>query len=221
VRVAVKYMTPVMLMTDGYLANGSEPWKLPKLSDIKPFPTEFATDPEGYQVYERDENLARKWVKPGTPGMSHRVGGLEKDALTGNVSYDPDNHEHMCQVRAEKVQRVQNDMGDLLVMGPDEGDVLVVGWGSTYGAITKATTVMRDKGVKCSNVHLRWLLPFHPKLGDLFKRFKKVIVAEMNLGQLVKLLRAEYLLDAIALNKVQGKPFKVQEICDKIEEHAK
>jgi 2-oxoglutarate ferredoxin oxidoreductase subunit alpha len=220
VRVAVKYMTPVMLMSDGYLANGSEPWKLPKLSDLKPFPKTYGTDPEGYQVYARDENLARAWVKPGTPGMAHRVGGLEKDALTGNVSYDPQNHEDMCKTRAEKVNRVAGDMGDLLLNGDEEGDVLVVGWGSTYGAITKATNNMRDKGVKCSNVQLRWILPFHPKLGELMSRFKKVVVAEMNLGQLVKLLRAEYLVDAQTLSKLQGKPFKVQEICDKIEELA-
>ncbi len=221
VRIAIKYMTPVMLLTDGYLANGAEPWKLPNVEDIKPFPTHYRTDPENYLVYERNkETLARAWVKPGTPGLAHRVGGLEKDALTGNVSYDPDNHEAMCRVRQEKVDRVQQDMGPLEMVGPDEGDLLMIGWGSTYGAITKGVKEMRAKGYNVSSVHLRWLMPFHPKLGELLGKFKKVVVAEMNLGQLVKVLRAEYLVDAEGLNKVQGKPFKVAEICAKIEERA-
>lgn len=222
VRIAIKYMTPVMLMTDGYIANGSEPWKIPAKEDIQPIDLTYGTDPEGYQVYQRDEKtLARAWVKPGTPGMAHRVGGLEKDALTGNVSYDPDNHEQMCHTRLEKVMRVTHSMGELDIEGPDEGDLLVVGWGSTYGAITKAVQLMRGKGYRVSAVHLRWLFPFHPKLGALLKRFDKVVVAEMNLGQLVKLLRAEYLVDAETLTKVQGKPFKVSEICATIERLAK
>ena len=216
-RIAVKYMTPVMLVTDGYLANGAEPWLLPKAEDIKPFPTKFRTETEGYQVYARsDDTLARDWVRPGTPGLAHRVGGLEKDALTGNVSYDPQNHHDMCIVRRDKVERVTQDMGDLLINGPDEGHTLMVGWGSTYGSITKAVNKMRAEGYSVSNVHLRWLYPFHPKLGELLSRFKKVIVPEMNLGQLVKLLRAEYLVDAEGLNKVEGKPFKVSEISAKI-----
>ncbi len=221
VRIAVKYMTPVMLLTDGYLANGAEPWKLPKLSDLTPFPATFRSDPEGFHVYARDDKtLARDWVKPGTPGLAHRVGGLEKDALTGNVSYDPDNHHLMCVTRQRKVDRVQQDMGELLINGPDEGDLLVVGWGSTYGAITKAVNEMRAEGYSVSNAHLRWLSPFHPRLGEVLSRFNKVLVPEMNLGQLVKLLRAEYLVDAEGLNKVQGKPFKVSEICAKIAERA-
>lgn len=221
VRIAIKYMTPVMLLTDGYLANGAEPWKIPKLEDIKPFPTTFRTETEDYQVYERnEETLARAWVRPGTPGLAHRVGGLEKDALTGNVSYDPENHEHMCKVRAEKVMRVQQEMGELDMTGPGEGDLLLIGWGSTYGAITKATKEMRAKGYSVSSVHLRWMWPLHPKLGELMSKFKNVVVAEMNLGQLVKVIRAEYLVDAEGLNKIQGKPFKVSEICAKIEERA-
>ncbi|HHH10739.1 MAG TPA: 2-oxoglutarate ferredoxin oxidoreductase subunit alpha, partial [Sorangium sp.] len=216
-RIAVKYMTPVMLLTDGYLANGSEPWKLPKESDLIPFPTTFRTDPDNFRVYDRDETtLARDWVKPGTPGLAHRVGGLEKDAKTGNVSYDPTNHDYMCRIRLEKAKRVQNDMGDLILHGDGEGDVLVVGWGSTYGAITKAVSDMRAKGYKVSNVHLRWVFPFNPQLGPLLKKFNKVVVPEMNLGQLVKLLRAEFLVDAEPLNKMQGKPFKVSEIRDAI-----
>ena len=152
--------------------------------------------------------------------MAHRIGGLEKDALTGNVSYDPQNHHDMCVTRQAKVDRVQQDMGELLLNGPDEGDLLVLGWGSTYGAITKAVNTMRDQGYSVSNVHLRWIHPFNPKLGDLLKKFDKVLIPEMNMGQLVKLIRAEYLVDAEGLNKVEGKPFKVSEICDKIKERA-
>ena len=221
-RIAVKYMTPVILLTDGYLANGSEPWKLPSLEDMKPFPVHFRTDPDGYQVYARDEEtLAREWVKPGTPGLAHRVGGLEKDALSGNVSYDPENHELMCRIRARKVDRVKQDMGELLVHGPEQGSLLVVGWGSTYGAITKATSVMRAEGYSVSSTHLRWIHPLHPKLGELMGRFDKVMVAEMNLGQLSRLIRNEYLVDTEGLHKVQGKPFKVSEICEAIAKHAR
>jgi 2-oxoglutarate ferredoxin oxidoreductase subunit alpha len=221
VRIAVKYMTPVLLLTDGYLANGTEPWKLPKVEDIKPFPVTFRTEKENYEVYRRDETtLAREWVKPGTPGLAHRVGGLEKDALTGNVSYDPENHDLMCRTRQEKVDRVQADAGDLLLTGPDQGDLLVVGWGSTYGAITQAVTEMRGRGYSVSSVHLRWLNPLHPRLGELLQRFNKVLVPEMNLGQLSRVIRSEYLVAAEGLNKVQGKPFKVSEICDKIAERA-
>jgi 2-oxoglutarate ferredoxin oxidoreductase subunit alpha len=215
-RVAIKYMTPVLLLTDGYLANGSEPWKIPSLDELKPFPAKFRTDPDGYNVYARDENMARAWVKPGTPGLAHRVGGLEKDALTGNVSYDPENHELMCQTRAAKVQLVAQDAGDLIVNGPDQGDLLLVGWGSTYGSITQAVNRMRALGYSVSNCHLRWVNPLHPQLGALLKRFNKVVVPEMNLGQLVKVLRSEYLVDAEAMTKIQGKPFKVSEICEKI-----
>ncbi len=220
-RIAIKYMTPVLLLTDGYLANGSEPWKIPQLSDLKPFPAKFRTEAKDYHVYARDEHMARAWVRPGTPGLAHRVGGLEKDALTGNVSYDPENHELMCQTRLAKVQKVAEDAGELLFNGPDsidraEGEVLLVGWGSTYGAITQAVNLMRAKGHSVSNCHLRWVNPLHPKLGALMKRFKKVVVPEMNLGQLVKVIRSEYLIDAEAMTKIQGKPFKVSEICDKI-----
>jgi 2-oxoglutarate ferredoxin oxidoreductase subunit alpha len=221
VRVAVKYMTPVLLLTDGYLANGTEPWKVPKVDDVQPFPVTFRTDRNNYEVYRRDEaTLARDWVKPGTPGLAHRVGGLEKDALTGNVSYDPDNHELMCRTRQEKVDRIRQDAGDLLLNGPDQGDLLVVGWGSTYGAITQAVTEMRGRGYSVSSVHLRWLNPLHPRLGELLRRFNKVVVPEMNLGQLVRVLRSEYLVAAEGHNKIQGKPFKVSEICDKIAERA-
>jgi 2-oxoglutarate ferredoxin oxidoreductase subunit alpha len=217
-RIAIKYMLPVMLLTDGYLANGAEPWLLPKYEDLKRFTAVFRTKPEGYKIYARNpETLAREWVRPGTPGLEHRVGGLEKHELTGNISYDPHNHETMVKTRAEHVKRVQQDAGDLLLNGPDSGDLLVVGWGSTYGSITQATNLMRNQGKKVSSVHLRWLNPLHPELEGLMKKFKRVMVPEMNNGQLVKILRAEYLVDAKGLNKIQGKPFKVTEIMSAIE----
>jgi len=213
VRIAIKYMTPVVLMTDGYLANGAEPWRIPKVEDFAPFPARFRTDPAGFFPYMRDEKtLARAWVKPGTPGLAHRVGGLEKDALTGNVSYDPDNHQKMCELRRDKILRIRQEMDAVEVNGEREGDVLVVGWGSTYGAITKAVNELRNGGTKVSHAHIRWLNPLPPDLGELLKGFRRVLVPEMNLGQLVRLLRSEYLVDAVPLNKIQGKPFKVSEV---------
>jgi 2-oxoglutarate/2-oxoacid ferredoxin oxidoreductase subunit alpha len=216
VRIATKYMIPVMLLTDGYLANGAEPWLLPRFDDLQKFKVHFRTDPQGYHVYGRDENMARAWVRPGTPGLEHRIGGIEKHELTGNISYDPDNHQKMVKTRAARVMAVQKDAGELLLNGPDEGDLLVVGWGSTYGSITQATNVMRNQGKKVSSVHLRWLAPLHPGLEDLLRRFKRVIVPEMNNGQLVKVLRSEFLVDCQGVNKIQGKPFKVTEICEAI-----
>jgi len=218
VRIAVKYMTPVVLMTDGYLANGAEPWRIPDLDDVDCFPATFRTDPEDFFPYQRDEaTLARPWVKPGTPGLAHRVGGLEKDALTGHVSYDPENHQKMCELRRDKVLRIQQELSPLEVNGEREGEVLVIGWGSTYGSITKAVNGLRETGAKVSHVHLRWLNPLHPGLGDLMKGFGRILVPELNLGQLVRVLRAEYVVDAVPLNKVQGKPFKVSEITAAIE----
>ncbi|MSP24888.1 MAG: 2-oxoacid:acceptor oxidoreductase subunit alpha [Myxococcales bacterium] len=217
-RVAIKYMTPVMLLTDGYLANGSEPWQLPRPGEIAPFPAVFRDDPEDYKVYRRDETtLARAWVRPGTPGLAHRIGGIEKDALTGNVSYDPDNHDWMCRIRAAKVERVQNEVPALKVNGPDEGELLLVGWGSTYGAINAAVAQARAEGRRVSSVHLRWLNPLDGKLGELMRRFTRVLVPEMNLGQLVQILRARFLVDAEPLTKVMGQPFKIAELCRAIE----
>jgi 2-oxoglutarate ferredoxin oxidoreductase subunit alpha len=214
VRIAVKYMTPVILLSDGYLANGSEPWRLPKLETLPKIAIAHRTDPEGYQVYARDENtLAREWPLPGTPGLEHRVGGLEKDFVTGNVSYDPNNHERMVHVRQEKVDRLVQEMGPLDLSGPDEGDVLLVGWGGTYGALFQAGRRLREEGRKVSHVHLRYLNPLHPQLGALLLRFKKVIVCELNMGQLRMVLRARFLVDAQGYNKIQGKPFTVSEIC--------
>jgi len=219
-RTAVRYMTPVILLTDGYIANGQEPWLIPDAKSLKGIEVKFRTDPAGYQVYARDpQTMARAWVRPGTPGLEHRIGGLEKDQLTGNVSYDPLNHEQMVHTRAEKVAKVAQDIPPTSIYGDEKGgDTLIVGWGSTYGAILQATERLRFKGRSVSAVHLRWLNPLPPDLGDVIKRFKRVLVPEMNLGQLCMLLRAKYLVDAKGINKVQGKPFKVSELVARIEE---
>ncbi len=218
-RVAVRYMTPVVLLTDGYLANGAEPWKLPEIEALPKIDVQYRTDPNNYHVYERDpQTLARAWVKPGTPGLEHRVGGLEKDSLTGNISYDPLNHDLMCRTRAAKVKAIQQDIPPTEINGDPSGDLLVLGWGGTFGALTKAANVMRQKGQKVSSVHLRWLNPLPADLGDILKRFSRVMVCELNLGQLVRLVRTEYLVDAVSFNKVQGQPFKVSELVAKMDE---
>lgn len=217
-RLAVKYMTPVFFLSDGFLANGAEPWKIPHVSELAEIKVEFRTSPEGFFPYLRDENLSRPWVKPGTPGLEHRIGGLEKEHITGNVSYDPVNHEFMVNLRAQKIKNIQNDIPLLEVDGDPEGELLVIGWGSTYGAITSAWENMRSKGVKFSKIHLRYLNPLPKNLGDIIKRFKKVLIPEMNLGQLNRIIRAEYLVDSIGLNKVQGLPFKSSEIEKKVSE---
>ncbi|HEX6201285.1 MAG TPA: 2-oxoacid:acceptor oxidoreductase subunit alpha, partial [Thermoanaerobaculia bacterium] len=198
-RVAVRYMTPVVLLSDGYIANGSEPWKLPRVEDLPDFAPEFRSDPEGFAPYLRDpETLARPWALPGTPGLEHRIGGLEKEDGTGNVSYDPENHERMTHLRAEKVARVAREIGDVEVEGPEEGELLVLGWGSTEGAIKGAVRALLDRGVAVSRAHLRWLNPMPSNLGDVLSRFDKVLVPEMNLGQLSLLLRARFLKDVIS-----------------------
>ena len=215
VRIAVKYMTPVILLTDGYLANGAEPWNVPRYDDLQPIPVTFRTDPEGFFPYLRDpKTLARPWVRPGTPGLEHRVGGIEKADITGNISYDPANHELMTTYRARKVEAVAQDIPATPVRGDSTGDVLIVGWGSTFGAIAAAVDELRGQGKRVSHVHLRYLNPLPPDLGGILKGFKKVLVPEMNMGQLRMILRATYLVDAIGLNKVQGQPFKVTEILD-------
>jgi 2-oxoglutarate ferredoxin oxidoreductase subunit alpha len=219
VRIAVKYVTPVILLSDGFLANGSEPWLLPDVSKLEPFPVVHRTQVEGYNVYARDpETLARDWVVPGTPGLEHRIGGLEKHNLTGNVSYDPVNHERMIRTRAEKVERVAQECGPLDLLGEESGDVLVIGWGGTYGALRQAVTRCRAEGKAVSHVHLRYLNPLNPRLEPLMRNFKRVLVAELNLGQLRMVLRAKTLIDAIGLNKVQGQPFKVGEVYRAIED---
>jgi 2-oxoglutarate ferredoxin oxidoreductase subunit alpha len=219
-RLAVKYMVPVVLLSDGYLANGSEPWRLPKVEDLPDLRFEFRTDPSGFAPYLRDpRTLARPWAIPGTPGLEHRVGGLEKEDGTGNVSYDPLNHEHMIHQRAEKVARIAHEIPPVEVVGdPGGGDLLVLGWGSTAGAITGAVNAARREGLSVSRAHLRHLNPFPNDLGEVLARFDKVVVPEMNLGQLALLLRARYLKDVISYSKVQGKPFFRHEIVAKIKE---
>jgi len=219
VRIAVKYMTPVIVLSDGYLANGAEPWRLPDLADLPEIPVEFRTDSRGFFPYLRDpETLSRPWVIPGTPNLEHRIGGLEKEYLTGNVSYAPTNHEQMVRVRARKIAGVVREIPPTKVFGPESGDLLVVGWGSTFGPIEAAVRQAQAAGKRVARVHLRHLNPLPPDLGGVLRRFGKILVPEMNLGQLVKILRAEYLVDAVGLNKIQGLPFKVGEIARRIEQ---
>ena len=217
VRIAVKYMTPVILMTDGYLANASEPWLLPSVADLPAITVEFRTNPQGFFPYLRDEGtLARPWVRPGTPGLEHRIGGLEKDYLTGNISYAPNNHEQMVRVRYRKMAKITQEIPPTLIDGPESGKLLVIGWGSTYGSITAAVKEFQEQGKAVSHVHLRYLNPLPSDLGAIIARFDKVLVPEMNMGQLLRVLRAEYLVDAVGLNKIQGRPFKISEITARI-----
>jgi 2-oxoglutarate ferredoxin oxidoreductase subunit alpha len=218
-QMAIRYMTPVILLSDGYIANGQEPWLIPDPKKLKAIEVKFRTDPEGYHVYERDEKtLARAWVRPGTPGLEHRIGGIEKDQLTGNVSYDPLNHEAMVRTRQAKVDRIAQDYPPTEIHGDKTGDAVMLGWGSTFGAISQAVDQLRASGKKVSQVHLRYLNPLPRDLGDVLKGFKKVIIPEMNLGQLRMLIRAKYLIDAHGINKIQGKPFKVSELVASIQE---
>ncbi|QTQ31916.1 2-oxoacid:acceptor oxidoreductase subunit alpha [Aromatoleum bremense] len=215
-RIAVKYMTPVILLTDGGIANAAEPWRIPDVASLPKVEVSYRTDPEGFQPYARDENLARAWVRPGTPGMEHRVGGLEKDFLSGNISHDPLNHQRMVDVRAAKVAGTAQDIPPTTVEGPASGELLVIGWGSTYGTIAQAREKAEAEGRSVAHVHLRHLNPLPPDLGELLGRYKTVLVPELNMGQLSKLLRERYLRDVVPLNKVQGKPFKVSEVHDRI-----
>jgi 2-oxoglutarate ferredoxin oxidoreductase subunit alpha len=219
VRIATKYMTPVILLSDGYLAHAAEPWRLPDLSALPRFPVHFRTDPAGFHPFLRDPvTLARAWAVPGTPNLEHRIGGLEKDYDTGHISYDPDNHARMTSTRAAKIAGIAHDIPPQQVaLGDDHGAVAVVGWGSTYGAIHRAVHEAREDGLDVAHIHLRYLNPFPRNLGDLLKRFDRILVPEMNSGQLVQLLRAAYLVPAEGLSKVEGKPFKVAEIVEAIE----
>ncbi len=218
VKVATKYMVPVILLSDGYIANGSEPWPLPNLAALARFDVKHRTDPDGYFVYQRDpKTLARDWVIPGTPGLEHRIGGIEKDALTGNISYAPENHEKQTKVRADKVARVAQEIGELDLAGGDTGDVLVIGWGGTYGALRQAQQGLAGQGKKVSHAHLRWLSPLEPGLAKVIHNFKHVLVAELNMGQLRAVIRSTFLVDAQGLNKIQGQPFKVREVTAAIE----
>jgi 2-oxoglutarate/2-oxoacid ferredoxin oxidoreductase subunit alpha len=217
VRIAVKYMVPVMVLSDGFLANGSEPWLIPDPTTLPPIDVTFRTEKEGFFPYLRDPaTLARPWVRPGTPGLEHRIGGIEKQDVTGNISYDPENHDHMVKTRAEKVRRVGQEIPPTSINGPATGDVLVVGWGGTYGAITAAVERAQADGKSVASIHLRHLNPLPPDLGHILREYRKVLVPEINSGQLVRVLRAEYLVDAVGFNRVRGLPLASEDIYDAI-----
>lgn len=218
VRIATKYMTPVMLLSDGYIANASEPWLIPDFSEIEPFPVQFREETEGFNPSLRDlDTLARVWAKPGTPGLEHRIGGIEKSYDTGNISYDADNHQKMTDTRRDKVLGISKDIPlQEVSMGNASGKLAVVGWGSSFGAIHQGVKHCREEGHDVSHIHIRHLWPFPDNLHELLAGFDKIIVPEMNTGQLVKMLRSEFLIDAQGLNKVNGLPFKIGEIVNAI-----
>jgi 2-oxoglutarate ferredoxin oxidoreductase subunit alpha len=215
-RLALKYMAPVILLTDGYLANGSEPWKIPDPDSLPDISVQFRTEKEGYYPYLRDNNLSRPWAIPGTPGLEHRIGGLEKANIYGTVSYDTENHEIMCKLRAEKISKIADDIPDLEITGDKDAELLVVGWGGTYGSISEAVHRVRKSGQKVAQAHFKYLNPFPKNSAEVLKKYKTVLVPELNLGQLSILLRSEFLIDVIKLNKVKGLPFKSSEIEEKI-----
>jgi 2-oxoglutarate ferredoxin oxidoreductase subunit alpha len=216
-RIAVKYMTPVVVLSEGYLGNGSEVWRIPGLDEIAPIPVKFRTEPEGFLPYERNlETLARPWAIPGTPGLEHRIGGLEKEDRTGTVSHNPANHEKMVKLRAEKVARVAQEYAPMEVFGHPEAELLVLGWGGTAGVIKAAVSKLSGEGLKVACAQLRYLNPFPNDLEGLMKRYKKVLIPENNTGHLWYRIRAEYLLDTERLNKIQGQPFRIDEIESKI-----
>jgi 2-oxoglutarate ferredoxin oxidoreductase subunit alpha len=218
-RVAVKYMVPVIVLSDGYLANGAEPWLIPDLEEIPAIPVHFASDPVDFKPYRRNpETLARPWAIPGTAGLEHRIGGLEKQDVSGNINYEPLNHEKMVLIRAAKVEAIAQDIPDVVPDGDPDGDLLIVAWGSTHGAITAAVQAQRELGHRIGHAHLRHLNPFPRNLGEVLKRYKKVLVPELNMGQLLWLLRAKFLVNAVGLNKIQGRPFKQSELELKISE---
>src|SRR5512134_1000665 len=217
VRIAAKYMLPVFVLSDGFLANGSEPWLIPDVSTLPPIDVQYRTDPEGFFPYLRDPaTLARPWVKPGTPGLEHRIGGIEKQDVTGNISYDPDNHDHMVRMRAEKVRRVAQEIPPTSINGPATGDLLVVGWGGTYGSITAAVERAQADGKSVAQIHLRHLNPLPPDLGHILREYRKILVPEINSRQLVRVLRAEYMVDAVGFNRVRGLPLASEEILEAI-----
>ncbi len=220
-RIALKYMTPVILLTDGYIANGSEPWMLPKAEDLPDISVPFAPDAESYQPYTRDDHLSRPWAVPGMAGFEHRIGGLEKQHITGNVSHDPENHQFMVEMRAKKVAGIADDIPDQTVFGPDEGDLAIVGWGGTYGAIRAASERLQAENKSVAHIHIRYLNPFPKNLGEMLRRYKKILIPELNLGQLAFILRAHYRIDPLTYAKVQGLPFTPGDIEDKANETLK
>ncbi len=220
VRLSVKYMTPVFYLSDGYLANGAEPWALPAIDELPKINVTFANDPGNFMPYSRDpETLARPYAIPGTPGLEHRIGGIEKQHITGNVNYDPENHHLMVKLRQEKIDRAVQDIPLIEILGEKNGKVLVLGWGSTYGSISSAVEKLQADGKSVSAAHLRYLNPFPKNLGEVLSGFETVIVPEMNLGQLSTMIRAKYLVDAVPFSKVKGRPFQIREIVRKVEEY--
>lgn len=220
-RIAIEFMTPVMFLSDGYIANGAEPWRFPQSSDLKEIKVTFTKEKnaEKYLPYKRDEKLSRPWAIPGTKGLEHRIGGIEKEHETGNISYEPDNHEFMVKLRAEKTERVADYIpAQTLDSGSEKGKLLILGWGSTYGSIKTACVDARKEGYEVSHAHLRYVRPFPKNLGELLYNFEQVLIPEMNTGQLVKLIRDKFMVPAIGLNKIQGLPFTAGEIKNKIVE---
>lgn len=223
VRIAVQHMTPVIFLSDGYIANGAEPWKFPKSEDLPPIEVKFKTElghgEDKFQPYLRDEKLVRPWAIPGTPGLEHRIGGLEKQNITGNVSYDPENHQLMVKIREEKINKIADYIPlQKLDSGPDKGDLLVLGWGSTYGSIKSAVAAMLQEGYAVSHAHLRHMRPFPKNLGDLLKNFKQVLIPEINNGQLIKIIRDQYFIDAQGYHKIMGIPITKTELVMKLRE---
>ncbi|MCX5788998.1 MAG: 2-oxoacid:acceptor oxidoreductase subunit alpha [Elusimicrobia bacterium] len=216
-RIAMKYMTPVFVLSDGYLANSSEPWRIPDISKLPSLRVEPPSDPKSFKPYQRNADLSRPWAVPGMAGFEHRIGGIEKADITGNVSYDPDNHDRMIHIREQKIANIAKEIPPTQVFGAKNAEVLIVGWGSTYGAITAAVRDLNAAGKPVASIHLRHLNPLPSDLGDILNRYKRVIVPEMNLGQLVMVLRSRYLLPLISLTKVKGQPFKIHEIRAKVQ----
>jgi 2-oxoglutarate ferredoxin oxidoreductase subunit alpha len=218
-RLAIRHMTPVIYLSDAFLGTGSEPWRIPEMSELPDLRVPNHAEAEGWYPYIRDpETLARPWVVPGTPGLEHRIGGLEKLDVLGTVSYDPDNHHRMSLNRAEKVARIANDIPPLEVFGPPEGDLLILGWGSSFGAIRSAVERLQGRGKSIAHAHLRHLNPFPTNTGDVVRAYRKVLVPEVNMGQLLFIIRGTYLVDAIGFNLVRGKPFQISEIQMKAEQ---
>jgi 2-oxoglutarate ferredoxin oxidoreductase subunit alpha len=217
-RLALKYMTPVVYLSDAFLATGSEPWRIPNLADLPGIAVDNATDPATFRPYQRDPTtLARPWAVPGTPGLEHRIGGLEKADVTGNVSYDPDNHHLMQTLRAAKVAGIADDIPSLEVYGPETGELLILGWGSTYGAIRTAVERLTADGRPVAHAHLRHLNPFPANTEAILRSYTRVLIPEINLGQLSMMIRSRFLIDAIGYNRVRGKPFRISEIVDEAE----
>ena len=216
-RIALKYMIPVILLSDGYIANGSEPWKIPDVNTLPDMETRILKKKEGFAPFNHgNPDLARPWALPGTPGMEHRIGGLEKWEETGHVSYDPENHQKMVELRQEKVDIIARDLPPAKPFGKESGDLLVIGWGGTHGALRSAVETAQSEGMSVSHLHLRHLNPLPQNLGEILVKFQKVMIAELNLGQLANIIRAKFLVDAVGLNKVQGKPFTQTEVFNKI-----